>query len=243
MKSTLLVFGLFGLLPASVLAEDPVPPARLGTESRPLRVIETEPGHFPEILLERGVKYGMASVVVAVNASGELTDVLVTAYSHEPFAREAQRVARHWEFEPAVEQGRPVGALVNIDFSFEVRGVLVFERKDIEMQHREAEWSDQPVYKPMDAQQLDAVPKPLQAVAPTYPQEWAERGIAGSLTVEFYIDESGRPRMATCAPGSDPQLAGIALAAVQQWKFTPPTVKGKPVLVYARQQFSFGGKT
>jgi TonB family protein len=243
MKSTLLVFGLLGLLPACVLAADPAPAAPIGTESRPLKVIETDQGHFPEMLLDRGVRYGMASLIVAVNASGELTDVLVTAYSHEPFAREAQRVARQWKFEPALERGQPVGALVNIDFSFEVRGVLVIDRKDIDVEHRESEWSDQPVYQPMAAHQLDAVPRPVKVVAPTYPQEWAEQGIAGLLTVDFYIDESGRPRMATCAPGSDPQLAGIALAAVEQWQFSPPTAQGKPVLVHARQQFSFGRKT
>jgi hypothetical protein len=35
------------------------------------------------------------------------------------------------------------------------------------------------------------------------------------------------------------ELAAIAITAVSQWQFDPPTSKGKPVLVLAQQDFSF----
>jgi outer membrane biosynthesis protein TonB len=38
------------------------------------------------------------------------------------------------------------------------------------------------------------------------------------------------------------ELASLAVAAIQQWKFEPPTRKGVPVMVRAKQVFHFGPK-
>lgn len=82
----------------------------------------------------------------------------------------------------------------------------------------------------------------MKVVPPSYPQEWASRGLTGPVTVNFYIDETGRVRMASCPAGTNSQLAHPALEAVRGWEFNPPTSGGRPVLVYARQVFNFLGK-
>jgi TonB family protein len=79
----------------------------------------------------------------------------------------------------------------------------------------------------------------LNVVEPVYPQELMKQGISGNIIVDFYIDETGKARFPTAMAGTNETLAGIAVAAVQQWRFIPPTAKGKPVLVQARQVFTF----
>jgi len=64
----------------------------------------------------------------------------------------------------------------------------------------------------------------------------------GKVSVEFYIDETGRVRMPSVDLETNEayeDLSATAIAAVGQWQFEPPTVKGRPVLVVAHQDFTF----
>jgi TonB family protein len=64
-------------------------------------------------------------------------------------------------------------------------------------------------------------------------------GVGGKVTVDFFVDESGKTRMPVVAGRSDDSLAGFAIAAVKQWRFEPPTRGGIPVLVRVSQDFNF----
>jgi TonB family protein len=66
---------------------------------------------------------------------------------------------------------------------------------------------------------------------------------AHDVTVEFYIDEQGRVRMAAVPrEAADDIYSAAAVAAVEQWRFEPPLRKGKPVLVLVEQLFRFRPK-
>lgn len=240
MKTPVAVFGLLGLISASMFATESAPPASAGPVSRPCRIIESVPLRYPLRMLNAGIAHGTATLMLAVDGGGRVTDVLAIAYSHECFAKEALQTVQEWKFEPAIEQGRPITTLLNLSFEFEANGLLVIERRAPLMDWEKPEGQ---AYQAQDLQNLDAPPQKVKVVPPTYPEQWAASSVTGQLVVDFFIDETGRPRMASCPEGSNPQLAGIALAAIEKWEFTPPTVKGKPVLVHARQPFSFGGKS
>jgi len=59
--------------------------------------------------------------------------------------------------------------------------------------------------------------------------------------VYFYIDEKGAVRMPAVDASANPYLSDIAVAAVREWRFEPPTSRGKPVLIAASQEFNFNG--
>jgi TonB family protein len=59
------------------------------------------------------------------------------------------------------------------------------------------------------------------------------------VVVDFYIDETGAVRMPYVTGRPHTLLANLAVDAVRQWKFEPPTRNGTPVLVHARQVFHF----
>jgi TonB family protein len=95
------------------------------------------------------------------------------------------------------------------------------------------------VYRPCRLQELDATPVPLVLVPPVYPAELAARGVHGAATVEFFIDETGAVRMPAVVRADFPELGDLLASAIRQWKFAPPTRRGRPVLVHASQTVGF----
>jgi len=96
------------------------------------------------------------------------------------------------------------------------------------------------VYKPCSLKDLDKIPTPVYTVSPAYPRELADKGVKGKVVINFFIDETGAARMPSGSVHDDDRLSALALAALRQWKFEPPTKNGKPVLVAAQQIFNFG---
>jgi TonB family protein len=210
-----------------------IPPA-----DAPCRIIQAVQPQFPARMFKNGVTNGVARVLVHVNAVGTPVDLLVTAYTHRPFADEALRAIGKWSFEPARASGELIDTILDLTFKFELTGVVLVQRFTHDKPPA-AELISGYEYEACNLNNLDRMPTPLTVVHPTYPEAWATKGIAGRVTVDFYIDETGRTRFASAAPEAHPMLAGVAVAAVQQWRFDPPTSNGRPVLVRARQVFTF----
>ncbi len=235
----LLTLNLFLVLLATVsLAAEPAQPAAPAPANQPGRIIQTVRPLFPPAMKHNAVRHGSVLMLLEVAPSGQLADVLVTAYTQREFADEALRVARLWQYEAARVDGEPTTTFIPVSIKFELEGVLIVAPRE----SGPAPSREQPesyAYEAREMQQLDRIPTPVKVVEPVYPQDWARNGVTGKITVDFYIDETGRVRMASCASGTNAQLAGLALGAVRGWEFTPPTSGGRPVLVKARQVFSF----
>jgi TonB family protein len=234
--SAFVLSGLAGLLTGFSAPTD-TPPAA-DPDNVTCRIIEAVQPRFPMRMLHTGVTHGTVNMLLYVDGTGALRDTLVTLYSRKPFADEAESVVKRWKFIPGRDRGHPVDTIVNLTFNFEVNGVVVvhtFAADNVPGSLPFEEYE----YQAADVRKLDRVPTPLNIVEPTYPREWMKQGIVGSVAVDFYIDETGRTRFPTVVPGGNEQLAGIALAAVEQWRFIPPKANGRPVLVKAQQLFQF----
>src|SRR5690606_25538368 len=94
-------------------------------DDRPLRVVQTTAANFPTSVAAEGITEGTVRVVLAVDASGELLDSLVTGYTRREFADELVTHLRDWRCEPARQRGEIVGARAEILFGFHARGVVV----------------------------------------------------------------------------------------------------------------------
>ena len=162
------------------------------------------------------------------------------SYSRREFADAAARALKQWQFEPARLRGSPVSVLIELTFHFEVKGVVVsITPADTVEATINSMLSGIDAYEPCTLRQLDRIPVPLNTVRPVYPEELADRGISGEVTVAFFIDEMGNVRMPYIVGQPHLALADLAVDAVRQWKFEPPTRKGAPVLVRAQQLFRF----
>ncbi|MBE2212999.1 MAG: TonB family protein [Opitutaceae bacterium] len=227
-------------LAAAMRAEDP---ARAAAPARPAdtpcRIIQAEKPQFPIRMLKEGVTHGTVRVLVHVDSTGAIIDLLVTAGTRQAFAEEAQRVIGTWTFEPTHIGGEALDTILDLTFNFDVNGMVAIEKFMPEGQPP-VEMAEGYEYHACSLSHLDRMPTPLALARPLYPDEWREQGIKGRVTVQFYIDETGKARFPTVVEKDHDNLAAVAVAAVRQWRFAPPTSQGRPVLVRARQVFAFG---
>lgn len=213
----------------------------LPTGSSPLTIVQTDEIVFPRTLRKSGVDHGEAWVALNVDAAGHLQDLLVTAYTRREFADEAAAALKRWRFRPAVLHGEPVATVREVHFIFSLAGVRVENLSGIDMIAR---YLDRPnkerlVYRVSALRELDDIPVPVRVVQPSFPAALHDKGVSGTITVEFYIDDAGHVRLPAVTDWNQPELANLALDAVREWQFETPLQKGRPAVVLARQKFIF----
>jgi TonB family protein len=206
-----------------------------------LSVIQTEDPTFPLALLTTAVLTGDAKVAIDVDEKGQLTDCLVTGYSRKEFADAAVAVIKRWRFLPPLVNGQPWSSVREMRFDYSRSGVVVNFTGSEAMDSRIDELlQGSRVYRTYTLRDLDRIPTPIQVVSPLSPAPDPANRAKHTVTVEFYIDQEGRVRLpAVTREEVGSQYAASAIAAVRQWRFDPPMVKGHPVLVLVSQEFNF----
>jgi TonB family protein len=124
---------------------------------------------------------------------------------------------------------------------------FVFKRDGIvtSMSHLESAKSWFPS-EPSSALRLissDALDTPRVRVAAPASEETATLisalSVAGTVIVSFVVDETGKVRVPIAERTEERALIEAALAVVSGWRYEPPTVGGKPVLVEERNTLTF----
>jgi TonB family protein len=183
--------------------------------------------------------YGQVRLIINVDADGKLIDCMLLDYTNQRYADAAVEAVQKWQFNPAVYRGRPIATRMTLVFNFETHGQVVsMSCSDMFDAYLKNAIGERPVKCVVSGKELDAMPKPIVAVSPAPVRQAEELGLSG-VRVDFYIDETGRPRMAAVDVKENDQMAMASIQAIEQWRFTPPTSKGKPVAVRASQWFDF----
>ena len=196
---------------------------------------------YPPMMLYTAVYSGDVHAVISLDADGVLTDSLVVAYTNVAFADAALAALKRWSYVPARVHGRPSAARVDVVFEFRNKGVVVSSLPGgLEKLFFHATFDERYVYKACKLRDIDRIPLPLEVVQPKLPEGGLPAGTKRIVTVEFYIDEQGRVRMPAIGrvDAEDP-YAVASVAAVEKWRFEPPLRNGRPVLVLAKQEFTF----
>ncbi len=237
MKTIALGLFLLGSAATAPALEAPSPAASYV----PCKIHQKMQATYPIRLLHEGILRGEATAVLEIDPSGRVTDRLIVGYTHREFADQMMRAIDSWTFEPGRVGDEPVISIFTVTFEYSVDGVVVYE-KHFDANARDAWIEDHRAYFAHGPETLDHKPTAVKLTPPTYPQSWLEQGHTGSVTVRFYIDETGQARLPMIVAQSDDLLASAAVAAVRQWKFEPPLHHGKPVLAFAEQVFVFDGR-
>ena len=233
------------LLPVALSCSPMAAFAQFATpEYEAMKVIQTEAPVFPKQVLTLGLRNGDVRVAIQIDADGVLTDYLVTAYTHPDFADAAVAAIKKWRFVPARIHGLTRGATADLNFRFEAEGIVVVDLTVLtisELIHFRMVPGAMS-FSACTLGQLDRTPTPIKIVKPVYPGRLARSSHGGHVTVEFYIDEQGRVRLASVdrqTIEANEELAAAAVTAVEQWQFEPPLMNGRPVLTLAQQDISF----
>ncbi|HTX65213.1 MAG TPA: TonB family protein [Opitutaceae bacterium] len=81
----------------------------------------------------------------------------------------------------------------------------------------------------IDWRSLDHAPRARVQVAPDYPYEARSRKLAGTVVIEFVVDEAGNVGSPEVRAATSSVFVSAALRAVARWKFEPGTRHGRPV--------------
>jgi TonB family protein len=240
MKTFFRAFALVALASAVILplraaeqAAMPVAPAFV-----PAKIASKVTAVYPARLLTEGVTRGEVQIILEIGTDGQLTDALLAAYTRREFADEVLRVLNKSRFAPGMVEGKPVISVVNLTYKFESNNIVAYQRIGLPGRSIEA-LGDEFEYRPHGIETIDQPPSGRDLAGPIYPKKWSDEGRTGNVTVDFYIDESGKTRMPITVGDADEFLAAAAIAAVKDWRFETPRRQGKPVLAHAQQTFVF----
>lgn len=215
--------------------------AALGAQTTSLRIEQTVEPQFPHVLSLTHLTSGEARVVVNIDADGRLVDWLVSGYTHKAFADEAVSVLKQWRYIVPTERGAPIGIRTELRFEFEATGrvVSLMAIETPEVLLKQMGIGPHMVTRVCNLQELDRTIAPVNPVTPSYPRPAGVATGTRSVLVDFYVDETGQPRMPVVVNAAHEVLAQAAIGALNRWRFTAPTRAGKPVSVRVRQEFIF----
>jgi TonB family protein len=183
---------------------------------------------FPPELVGVKAGDGEAVMVITIGTGGLVEDSVALEATHEAFAREATDAIKDWQFASGAGTTWPRREV--LQFSFKRSGVVTT------LSHAEGArehfiGTPVPRLRTVPLGELDREP---MRTASTMPQvskaALAKRG-KEPLMVNFVIDREGRVRVPVVTVADDPEFAQAVLAAVRQWRYTPPLQNGEPVAV------------
>lgn len=205
-----------------------------------IRVTKMVKPYFPRRALVEGAREGEAHLVFEVDGLGQLGDLMVVAYTREEFADAALDAVRQWRFRPYRVEGRPVTTIMRVAFQYTAGEVVAVDTMSVPGPLPLPRiGGGKFVHQPCPAAELDEPVRSLSAAPPLYPSSLSDQGLTGLVRVEFYIDADGEVRFPLVVSNAHPLLASVVTAAVKEWRFQPPRRKGRPVLVFAAQEFKF----
>ena len=196
---------------------------------------------FPGAAVHDGVATGRATVGVMLDAAGVAKDFLLIRCTKTYFGEALLAEAHRRTFAARRLQGTAVPAPFLFTFSFQpppgMTGISNFEAAS--RRTEEIQGGAQFVYQPHREADLDGGQlTPTRIAIPVRPA--SHKGTKPlRVLVTFYVDELGRVRLPSVESVLPPELVPHAIAALQQWAFAPPKIKGEPVLVYAVRALTF----
>jgi hypothetical protein len=190
---------------------------------------------YPGEAYTEGVGEGSATVGVSLDAKGNPTDFLLIKYTRRYFGDSLMREAHRQEFAPRSVKGVAVPGRFVFSYGFVPTIVLGMNNfQAMEERVTEVEGGPRFVYEPHLEREIDngglEFTKPTVALFPDCYEE--PKGKAVKVLVSFYVDETGHARLPSVESAPSVLLIPNAIKAVQHWEFKPPTLKGKPVLVF-----------
>jgi TonB family protein len=191
-----------------------------------------EAPEYPFSLRLAGNK-GIVVVDFIVDKEGNVVKADVFKSSHPDFEAPAVEAVLKWKFRPAMKDGHPVFAHMQVPIIFELTtntgGVEPWRVPERPEKGLPAEF------------EYDKAPQPILASAPVYPFDLATNKVKGTARVTFAIDPQGFPHLVKLVSASMPEFGASTSAMIEAWRFEPAKKDGKPCWALIGKEQDFGG--
>ncbi|MGB6943640.1 MAG: TonB family protein [Bryobacteraceae bacterium] len=167
---------------------------------------------------------GAVILRLVVASDGKPKEVTVVRGLGMGLDENAINAVSNWRFHPGTKDGTPVNVRIQIEVNFRL----------LEKDRETARWH----LARADFQAPEGAQRPVaeQPVAP--PVE--DNAPDATATLTFDIDEKGAPANIRVDKASDDEWARNVTAALGEWKFTPASKDGKPVVASCTMEFVRG---
>lgn len=197
---------------------------------------------FPDFVRLTGSSRGHVTAAIGRDSEGHVDDVLLLESTHPRLSHAVTEAVRKWRFARPANQAMLGAEIVPIvRFIFTASGISIVSAATGPAVARDAAGlgrDDAPVVLPGVAD-LDSPAAPVHQPMPRISGVTRDRVTAGSATVKFFIDETGRVRIPLVLEATTPELGEAALAAVAQWRYEPPRIAGRATIAIETQTFQF----
>ena len=195
-------------------------------DSTTLQPIKIQKADYP-IEAERQQLQGEVIVKLLVSETGDVEAVEVV--SGDPIlAQAAVAAARKWKFKPFIKGGKPVKASTKVPFDFAFSDKITDKSPPPVPETPSSSNKDLP--DTVRISQGMAQGLLIHKVQPIYPLAARNNHIQGTVVLNALIGRDGRISELERISGP-PELTPAAAGAVQQWRYKPYLLDGKPVQV------------
>lgn len=239
-----LLASLGGAFSVSLNGADPLPSDEEGFEPPVLE--QPVPLLIPQQILHVSSDWDSAIVRMRIGAEGEIEDWIPLDLPHYKLVEAFDRAFARTRFSPARENGEAIA--VELTASIPIRDAsgyrILSETLSEHIESRLARINPgryRLVVSPPS--QLD---EPLEVIAEGtryVAVDESGNALEGTVTVEFYVDPEGVPRMIRVAGDPDPVVGEAAVLTVSELRFAPPRRNHNPTVVRARMPVVLGGGT
>ena len=184
----------------------------------------------------------IATVILRIDVDGKMIDWVSLNLPHYDLVGALDEALSYAEFSPAMENGEalamdivvtiPVGE-VGYYGVFSMTPMTYIETRLSTINGRLNELS---MCMPHE---LDEPLELVETGTPVAYKDISGKRVTGSVEVEFYVDQNGRPRIIRTEQGADTFLREAAYLTVQQFRFAPPAFNGNQTIVRGRMDLQF----
>jgi len=206
---------------------------------RQLRLTKFALPQFPELVRLSGDTHGVVVVAIGRDAEGRVTDVLVLNSSNPVLSQSVISAVNEWRFARPAYRATPDKPIIPIvRFIFNSGGVTFVSVSSQGSGRKPDINNNPPMIFPMVGD-LDTSSKPLEQPLPNISGAILDRLPPGTATVKFFVDETGRVRVPIVLESTTPEYADAAVASVEQWRYEPPRLAGRPTIAIETATFNF----
>jgi TonB family protein len=168
---------------------------------------------------------GTVVLDVMISEKGEVRNVQVRR-GIVSLTEEAVHSVRTWTFEPAKLDGKAVTSRITVAVTFNPASLLAANVPLPPLIHQDDEARMQSSFQPPEVTRATFPTCPVDALSP------------GTVVIEATIDKRGKVQ-STKVLRDDPPFTAKAMRAVEDWRFMPATLNGRPLKSKAILAFVF----
>lgn len=192
-------------------------------------VVKFYPPIFPTSRILSGKSNETVQVSWLIAPNGVPFQPVAAPGTDPEYAKAAVAAIRYWRFTPGKLNGEPVMAGLAYPFKFNRFRMVDSALKSTAQRIKNKKLvpvSPSALDNPLDLRVFEDIRFPL-----------VEEKAKGFAEIKAYINEEGQVILPEIVNTNNEDLAWSAATAMAQWRFSPPTVNGKPTHVVFKQRF------